>query len=57
MAEYLVEVSRTVVLAIRAGCREDAASAALAQAWEWQPESAAGGDQGSVSARVSDRND
>jgi hypothetical protein len=52
MPEYLMKVSRTVTLAIEAGCHADAEEAAFTQAWSWQPESAAGGDQGSVSVRT-----
>jgi hypothetical protein len=52
MAEFLVEVTRTVVLAIEATSAQHAAEEAFLIAWGWQPERASGGDQGQVNARL-----
>lgn len=48
MAEFRVEITRTVELVVAADSADDATEAAFVAAWEWQPENAAGGDQGTV---------
>lgn len=52
MPEYLVVVERIVTLTVEAPSEADAEEAAMASAWTWHPENAAGGDQGSVSVMV-----
>jgi RES domain-containing protein len=52
MAEYRVEVTRTVELTIEATSARHATDEAFIIAWGWQPERASGGDQGQVSAQV-----
>jgi hypothetical protein len=49
---WIAEVHRTVKLLITAATEQEAAEQALDEAWEWQPEDADGGDQGSVSVSV-----
>jgi hypothetical protein len=52
MPEYPVVVERVVTLAVKAPSETAAKEAALASAWTWTPENAAGGDQGSVNVVV-----
>lgn len=49
---WIVEVTRTVRLAVPASSDEDAREIGLDLAWEWCPEQAEGGDQGNAYARV-----
>lgn len=52
MAEWVVEVTRTVPVVVHAGSALEAMNAGLAIGWEWLPEQAEGGDQGSAHARI-----
>lgn len=52
MAEWIAEVTRTVRLALPASSDREAREMGLAVAWEWLPECAEGGDQGSASVLV-----
>jgi hypothetical protein len=52
--KYAIEVRRTVIVAVEAWNALEAMSSASAVAWQWQPEEADGGDQGTVSTRVVD---
>jgi hypothetical protein len=50
--EWIVEVTRTVRLAVHADDADDAVEEALGIAWDWLPEQAHRGDQGSATAKV-----
>jgi hypothetical protein len=50
--EWVVEVTRTVRLSVPARSASEAREMALSLAWEWLPECAEGGDQGSATVRV-----
>lgn len=52
MTSWIVEVTRTVRLELPADDAEGAKVAGLDAAWEWCPETAHRGDQGSAVARV-----
>ena len=52
MSDWLVEVTRKVRLVVPATGHADARVKGLDAAWEWCPENAEGGDQGSASAVV-----
>jgi hypothetical protein len=49
---WIVEVTRKVRLALPAASDPEAREMGLSAAWEWLPDQAEGGDQGSASARV-----
>ena len=49
---WIVEVTRKVRLALPASGDSEAREMGLSAAWEWLPEQAEGGDQGSASVRV-----
>jgi hypothetical protein len=51
-ADWIAEVTRTVRLAVPAASFSEATDMASALAWEWLPEAADGGDQGTVSIRI-----
>ena len=57
MTDWIVEVTRTVRLALPASGPLEAVERGLQAAWEWCPESADGGDQGEASAWVVDAGD
>ncbi len=48
MAEFAVEITRTVRVVVPASSVAEAREAASAIAWKWLPEEAEGGDQGSA---------
>jgi hypothetical protein len=50
--EWIVEVTRTVRLSVPADDRASAEEAGLSIAWDWLPEEADQGDQGSATAKV-----
>lgn len=52
MKAYRVHITRRLPLVVMAENEADARNEAVKIAWEWQPEDADGGDQGTVSARV-----
>jgi hypothetical protein len=52
VAEFRVEITRTVALVVTAAGTDEAMEVAFDAAWEWQPENADGGDQGCVSVEA-----
>lgn len=49
---WVADVQRSVKLVITAPTEDEARDHALDLAWEWQPEQADGGDQGTASVSV-----
>jgi hypothetical protein len=52
VADWLMQVSRTLTVAVPASCKADAEEAAFAIAWDWCPEEAHQGDQGTATVAV-----